>query len=170
MSDRNPAVKCRQGCRHRGVRIAVHQHNVRPRRCDDTRHVLHDLRRNFGEALRLLHHPQVVVHRNVEKLQHLIEHRVVLTCHADLDLEQRVLRTDLRNRSHLYGLRTRAHNDQQPFQNRVPGFVVNCDKVASPFAVVRSISIISISARADSAILRNVTWSVASRITCSRKT
>lgn len=103
------ACECR-GEAGRGV--PVDQDHVGPLVLEDGLELEHHVACNIEQRLARLHDGKVVVGRNVEDAQHLVEHLAVLACHGDDGLELISARLQLVDeRAHLDCLRAGAEDE-----------------------------------------------------------
>ena len=112
MADRNLQVEARQrgGEARRGV--AVDEDHVGPLVLQDGLELEQHVAGHVEQSLAGLHDGKVVVGRDVEHPQHLLEHLAVLARHADDGLELSRAGLELVDeRAHLDGLRTRAEDE-----------------------------------------------------------
>lgn len=106
----NLLVESSQRRRKGGGGIAVHQYIVR---LFPLQHILQPPEHPGGnviERLAALHDVQIIVHRKVEKIHHLIQHFTVLGREAYLRFDFLVLQKLPDNRGHLDGFRPGAEN------------------------------------------------------------
>ena len=87
MAHRHVLVEGRQRAGERGGGIALHEQHVRLLGLDYRLERRQDARGDLGERLPGLHQVQVVIGRDFEGGQHLIEHGAVLCGDADAHLE-----------------------------------------------------------------------------------
>ena len=85
--DRHSLIECRQRAGEGGGGVALHQQHIRPLGLDHRLERRQDARGELGQSLPGLHQVQVVIRRDFEGGQHLIEHGAVLCGHAYAHLE-----------------------------------------------------------------------------------
>ena len=91
MAHRNVLVEGRQGAGKRGGGIALHEQHGRLLGLDHRLEGCQDARGDLRECLPWLHQVEVVIRRDFEGGQYLVEHGAVLRGHADTHLKVRVL-------------------------------------------------------------------------------
>lgn len=95
-----------------GRGVPVDQDHVGPLVLEDGLELEQHVARHIEQRLARLHDRQVVVGRNVEDAQHLVEHLAVLAGHGDDSLELILARLQLVDeRAHLDGLRAGAEDE-----------------------------------------------------------
>ncbi|MNG93490.1 hypothetical protein D3C79_524590 [compost metagenome] len=104
VGNRDLLVVGREAGRQGRRRIAVDQDHIRLELCQDRLEPLQDCRGDIGQVLTWLHDVQVIVRRDLEQLQHLVEHLAVLAGHAYARLEAIVLSQVEGQRCHFDGL------------------------------------------------------------------
>lgn len=108
-----------------GRGVAVNQDHVGPLVLEDGPELEQHVARDVEQRLARLHDRQVVVGRNVEDAQHLVEHLAVLASNGHDSLELCITCFQLINeRTHLNGLWTRPKNEHYLF-HQVTSFQVN---------------------------------------------
>jgi hypothetical protein len=81
--DRHLAVERRERRRHRGGRVAVDEHDVRPQIAEGLLHAPEDAHRDLAERLIAVHQIEIHIGHDPERRGDLIEHLAVLRGHAD---------------------------------------------------------------------------------------
>ena len=95
-----------------GRGVTMYEHDVGPLVLEDRLELEQHVARDVEQRLARLHDRQVVVGRNVEDAQHLVEHLTVLAGHGDDSLELIPARLQLVDeRAHLDGLRAGAEDE-----------------------------------------------------------
>ena len=111
MADRRLMVVRRERARERRRRVAMHKHDVRLFLRQHAIKAVHRLRRDVEERLPFRHEVQVIVRRDVEQPEHLVEHLAMLRRdrHDGRDFVWMLLELQHDGR-HLDGLRTRPED------------------------------------------------------------
>ncbi len=111
VGDGDLLVVGRQGGGQRGGRVAVHEHAFGPKRSEHAAQSGEDRAGDVGQSLARLHDVQVVVRRDVEQGEHLVEHLAMLRRDAHADVELRHAREALDDGRHLDGFGPRSEHD-----------------------------------------------------------
>lgn len=111
-----------EACERRGEagrRVAVHEHDVGPLVLEDGLELEQHVARHVEQRLARPHDSQVMVGRNIEDAQHLVEHLAVLAGHGHDGLELILVRLQLVDeRAHLDCLRAGAEDEHDFFHYR----------------------------------------------------
>jgi len=105
MPDRNPPMKCGERRSRGGRRIAVDQHAIR---LHGRKHVVERRGQARGQSIERLvarHQREIVIRCDLEQIQHLIEHLLMLTRDADNQFDAGVRFELFDQRRHLDGFR-----------------------------------------------------------------
>ena len=112
-------VEARERRGEAGRRVAVHEHDVGPLVLEDGLELEQHVARNVEQRLARPHDSQVMVGRNIEDAQHLVEHLAVLARHGHDGLELLLARLQLVDeRAHLDCLRAGAEDEHDFFHYR----------------------------------------------------
>lgn len=112
-------VEARERRGEAGRRVAVHEHDVGSLVLEDGLELEQHVARNVEQRLARPHDSQVMVGRNIEDAQHLVEHLAVLARHGHDGLELLLARLQLVDeRAHLDCLRAGAEDEHDFFHYR----------------------------------------------------
>jgi len=112
MSHRDLLIESGERRSHRRRGIAVHQHAVGLVVCDHVVHAAQHARRQGAEALIVLHDIEAEVRLEIEQIEHLRDHLLVLAGRADGHGESRRCLQATDERRHLDGLGPRADDGE----------------------------------------------------------
>lgn len=111
-------VEARERRGEAGRGVAVHEHDVGPLVLEDGLELEQHVARDVEQRLARPHDSQIVVGRNIEDAQHLVEHLAVLARHGHDGLELLLARLQLVDeRAHLDCLRAGAEDEHYFLQN-----------------------------------------------------
>ena len=112
-----------------GRRVALHKDDIRLFRFQHALESFENAGRYVKERLRVLHNGEIVIRRDGERFEDLIEHLAVLPRDADNGFYSAPGAQLLHERAHFHGLRPRAENQQDLFH----GVPFRLPPVRSPY-------------------------------------
>jgi hypothetical protein len=117
--DRHLPVKRGERASRRGGRVAMHEHAIRPLLRDDVIDRRNEARSQPVQGLVLRHDREIVMRRDVEQIQHLLQHRAMLAGHTHDGTNTGFRFQRLYEGRHLDGFGPRSKNGKYRFSLRV---------------------------------------------------